>query len=133
MLTQSSSGTRLPAVYMTRSDYEQLSHRADALSHTVVGQSLQMELERAIMAPDHSTRTFVKLGSTVAYEDLTTGAVRRLKLCLPEDSSLDDKRLSVLTPVGAALIGASAGQVFEYLVADGRTRQLRVLEVGDDL
>lgn len=133
MLSQPSSPPRSPAVYMTRSDYEQLSPRADALDHTAVGQSLQTELDRAIMAPDRSTRTFVKLGSTVAYEDLSTGAVRRLKLCLPEHASLDENRLSVLTPVGAALIGASAGQIFDYLLADGRTRRLRVLEVGDDL
>jgi regulator of nucleoside diphosphate kinase len=117
---------------MTRSDYESLRQRADALDHTVVGRSLQTELERAIMAPDRSTRTFVKLGSIVAYEDLSNGAVRRLKLCLPEDASLDDMRLSVLTPVGAALIGASVGQVLEYVVADGRVRRLRVLEIGDD-
>jgi regulator of nucleoside diphosphate kinase len=118
---------------MTRSDYEQLSPRADALAHTVVGQTLQAELERAIMAPEYSARAFVKLGSTVAYEDLSTGAVRRLKLCLPEHASLDDSRLSVLTPVGAALIGAGPGQVFEYVLADGRTGRLRVLEVSDEL
>lgn len=133
MLSYPSTPPRSPAIYMTRSDYDQLSPRANALDHTVVGQSLQAELERAIMASDRSRRTFVKLGSTVAYEDVSTGAVRRLKLCLPEHASLDENRLSVLTPVGAAVIGASAGQVFTYLLANGRTRRLRVLEVGNDL
>ncbi len=132
MISHPSSSARPPPVYITRGDYDQLSPRAEALRHTVVGQSLQAELERAILAPDRSTRAFVKLGSTIAYEDLANGAVRRLKLCLPEDASLDDMRLSVLTPVGAALIGASVGQVFEYVVSDGRVRRLRVLEVGDD-
>ena len=132
MLSHSSPASS-SAVYVTRSDYEQLSPRADALGHTVVGQSLQTELDRAIIAPERSTRSFVKLGSVVAYEDLSTGLVRRLKLCLPEHASLDDSRLSVLTPVGAALIGASVGQVFTYLLADGRPRRLRVLEVSHDL
>lgn len=132
MLTYSPSPARRPAVYMTRRDYVELSDRADALEHTAVGQSLQAELARAIMAPDHSTQAFVKLGSTVAYEDLETGAIRRLTLCLPEDASLDDMRLSVLTPVGAALIGATVGQVLDYVVGGGRARRLRVLEVKDE-
>jgi regulator of nucleoside diphosphate kinase len=131
MLTYAPSPARRPAVYMTRRDYAELSDRADALEHTAVGQSLQAELVRAIMAPDHSTRAFVKLGSRVAYEDLESGVVRRLTLCLPEDASLDDLRLSVLTPVGAALIGATAGQVLHYVVG-GRGRRLRILEVQDE-
>jgi regulator of nucleoside diphosphate kinase len=131
MLTYAPSPARRPAVYMTRRDYAELSDRADALEHTAVGQSLQAELARAIMAPDHSTRAFVKLGSRVAYEDLESGVVRRLTLCLPEDASLDDLRLSVLTPVGAALIGATAGQVLDYVVG-GRARRLRILEVQDE-
>lgn len=109
MLAHPSSTVRSPAVYMTRRDYEQLSPRADALRHTAVGQSLQTELGRATMAPERSARTFVRLGSTVDYEDLASGVIRRLTLCLPEEASLDEKRLSVLTPVGAALIGASVG------------------------
>ena len=96
-----------------------------------VGVAMKAELARAIMAPDHSTRAFVKLGSRVAYEDLESGVVRRLTLCLPEDASLDDLRLSVLTPVGAALIGATAGQVLDYVVG-GRARRLRILEVQDE-
>jgi regulator of nucleoside diphosphate kinase len=129
MLSQTTKPNRTSAVYMTCADYEELSRRADALSHTIVGQSLQTELERAIMAPVRSARVFVRLGTTVTYEDLATRGVRRLQLCLPEDASLDDQKLSVLTPVGAALIGASVGQVLNYAVADGRNRRLRVLEV----
>ena len=131
MLSRSNTPTRSPAVYVTRRDYDQLIERADALSHTVVGKSLLAELDRATIAPDNSTRAFVKLGSTIAYEDLANGAVRRLKLCLPEEASLDDQRLSVLTPVGAILIGATVGQTLEYVAGDGRVRRLRVLEVGD--
>lgn len=129
MLSPTTTPSRAPAVYMTRADYEKLSRRADALSHTLVGQSLRIELERAIMAPVRSVRAFVRLGTTVTYENLGTGSVRRLQLCLPEDASLDDEKLSVLTPVGAALIGASVGQILHYAVADGRSRRLRVLEV----
>lgn len=132
MLSYPAAPSRSPALYVTRSDYAQLSVRADALGHTLVGQSLQSELERAILAPDSSSRAFIRLGSTIGYEDLSNGAIRRLKLCLPEDANLDDSRLSVLTPVGAALIGAGVGQVLQYIGADGRARQLRVLEIGDD-
>ncbi|MDP3173345.1 MAG: GreA/GreB family elongation factor [Phenylobacterium sp.] len=132
MFTYAPSSTRRPAVYMTRRDFAELSGRANALEHTAVGQSLQAELMRAIMAPDGSTRSFVRLGSKVAYEDLESGAIRRLTLCLPEDASLDDMRLSVLTPVGAALIGATAGQVLEYVVGGGPARRLRILEVKNE-
>ncbi len=129
MHTDSSTLSRRHAVYMTRSDFDHLSPRADALGHTAVGQSLQAELARAILAPDRSTRAFVRLGSTVLYEDLASGVVRQLMLCLPEDASLDDMRLSVLTPAGAALIGATPGQVLDYVAGGGQSRRLRVLEV----
>lgn len=124
--------SRRPVVYMTRNDYEQLSPRADALKHTAIGQLLLSELARAIIASDRSTRIFVKLGSTVAFEDLDSGATRRLTLCLPEDANLDEMRLSVLTPVGAALIGAAVGQVLEYVAGDARMRHLRILMVQDE-
>ena len=123
---------RQAAVYMTRGDYEELSGRADALEHTALGQSLQAELARAIMAPDRSTRAFVRLGSTVVYEDLESGTTHRLTLCLPEDARPDDGRLSVLTPVGSALIGGTVGGVFEYVAGGGRIRHLRILEVIDE-
>jgi regulator of nucleoside diphosphate kinase len=49
---------------------------------------------------------------------------------LPEDADIDKRRVSVLAPIGAALIGLSVGQEIGWKVADGRIRQLIVLAVN---
>jgi regulator of nucleoside diphosphate kinase len=123
---------RKPAVYMTGDDYDELAGRARAMSHTPGGELLAAELERAILAPKSSTRAFARLHSRVEFEDLETGMVRTLQLCLPEEASLDDARLSVFTPVGAALIGLSPGQTFEWTAPEGRVRRLRVIAVSHE-
>jgi regulator of nucleoside diphosphate kinase len=49
---------------------------------------------------------------------------------LPHDASIDERRVSVLAPIGAALIGLSVGQRIDWQIVDGRVRRLSVLEVS---
>ena len=48
----------------------------------------------------------------------------------PGEADIEKGFVSVLTPVGAALIGLTAGQAIDWTDRDGRTRRLHVLEVG---
>lgn len=52
-----------------------------------------------------------------------------MRLSLPRDASIDEGRISVLTPVGAALIGMTAGEIFHWTDSDGRQRGVRVLTI----
>lgn len=122
----------LPTIYVTEADHEVLSNLAEAVADRAAGSRvLAGEMARAVIVdPDHAPHPFVSIGSTVDYQDLTSGQVRRVRLSLPRDASIDEGRISVLTPVGAALIGMTAGETFHWIGADGRARGVRALAIA---
>jgi regulator of nucleoside diphosphate kinase len=88
-------------------------------------------MERASIAPDDADlRDVVQMGSEVGYRDDSTGEAREVVLVYPHEADISRKRISVLTPVGAALIGLSVGQTIEFQTPDRRTRALTVLRVS---
>jgi len=120
---------RQPPVYVTEADYERLANLAEA-NDTRGARRLADALERAIIIKEGEfPRAFVRLNSPIAFTDLTTGRTRRVELAVPEEADIDQDRLSVLTPVGAALIGLAAGQSVGLETDDGRPHVLVVIEV----
>ena len=119
----------LPTIYVTEADYEILSNLAEAVADRAAGSRvLASEMARAVIVdPGQAPRPFAGIGSTLVYQDLSSGQVRRVRLSLPRDASIDEGRISVLTPVGAALIGMTAGESFQWTDHDGRPRGVRVL------
>jgi regulator of nucleoside diphosphate kinase len=71
----------------------------------------------------------VRIGSIIEFE-VDDGRRLKVQLVLPENADINAGRISVLTPVGAALIGLSSGQAMEWLGHDGRERLLTVLAVS---
>ena len=120
-----------PTVYVTEADFEILSNLAEASAGRAPGgRLLAEEMARAlIVEPDEAPGPFARIGSTLRYQDLSNGQDRRVRLSLPRDASIDDHRVSVLSPVGAALIGMTAGQTFLWTDAEGRARGVRVVSV----
>jgi len=118
----------LPTIYVTEADHEVLSNLAQAVAGPAAG-VLADEMARAVIVdPGQAPCPFAGVDSTVEYQDLSSGQVRRVRLSLPRDASIDDARISVLTPVGAALIGMTAGETFHW--TDGaRLRGVRVLSL----
>ena len=72
----------------------------------------------------------VTMGAQVDFWDDTTGQERRVTLVYPDEADLAAGRLSVLSPVGAALIGLSVGQSIEWETPSRGWRSLTVLRVG---
>ena len=97
-----------------------------------VAHFLAREIERASVVPDNSDlRGVVRMGSRVRYSDDNTGEVRDVVLVYPHDADITLKRVSVLTPVGAALIGLSVGQGIEFQTPGHNKRSLTVLDVSN--
>lgn len=95
-----------------------------------IGERLLEEIERAdIVDSDKMPPDVVTIGSQVTYEDSATGRTQHMQLVLPQQADLQKKRLSLLTPVGAALIGLSAGHSIHWEMSDGTTRVIKVIEV----
>lgn len=95
-----------------------------------LAEMLEQELSRAeVMSPQEVPADVVTMNSTVVFEDEETGSRREVTLCYPQDARSDEGRISVLAPVGSALIGLSVGQSIQWPVPGGRTRTLRIVAV----
>ncbi|MBX3483498.1 MAG: GreA/GreB family elongation factor [Phenylobacterium sp.] len=120
---------RLPPVYVTEDDHERLTNLAGT-TDTRGARLLAEEMERAVIVDEgEAPRPFVRLNSKVAFTDLTSGRTRVVEVVPPDAADIDRDRLSVLTPVGAALIGLPAGESIGVLTDDGRARVLIVVDV----
>ncbi len=131
--TQTQTTQALPAIYVTEADFEVLSNLAEATAGRAPGgRVLADEMARAVIVePGEAPRPFVRIGSRVQFKDLSNDQVRDVRISLPRDASIDDARISVLSPVGAALIGLTAGEAFHWTDPEGRARGVRVLAVQD--
>ncbi|WP_296453102.1 GreA/GreB family elongation factor [Phenylobacterium sp.] len=116
-------------MYVTEDDHERLTNLAGT-TDTRGARLLAEEMERAVIVDEgEAPRPFVRLNSKVAFTDLTSGRTRVVEVVPPDAADIDRDRLSVLTPVGAALIGLPAGESIGVLTDDGRARVLIVVDV----
>jgi regulator of nucleoside diphosphate kinase len=91
---------------------------------------LETELDRAHVLPqDRLPPDVVSMHSRVLYEDVDTGERREVVLVYPEEADVQRSWISVLAPIGTALLGLSAGQSISWPVPGGRTRTIRVVSV----
>jgi regulator of nucleoside diphosphate kinase len=101
----------LPPITIPATDYDRLARIATAGVHNqryTVAEMLADELDRAMIAAPGAIRPdIVTMHSEVEYRDDVTGQNRRVTLVYPGEEDSDNGRVSVLTPVGAALIGLS--------------------------
>jgi regulator of nucleoside diphosphate kinase len=123
----------LPPILVTTDEQRRLSALANSSMELFprVAHFLAQEMERASIVPDDADlQGVVRMGSHVDYRDDSTGEAREVVLVYPHEADISRKRISVLTPVGAALIGLSVGQTIEFQTPDRRTRALTVLRVS---
>lgn len=89
--------------------------------------ALEEELSRATVVPaERMPGNVVRMHSRVTYLDEHSGERREVELVFPEEADLASGRISVLAPVGSALLGLEEGQSIEWPFPDGRVRRLRV-------
>ena len=81
----------------------------------------------------NATEDLVTMGSSVEFRDDVTGQVRRVVLVYPDKADVTAGRISVLTPVGAALIGMSKNQSIDWETPARERRSLTVLSVQQPL
>lgn len=95
-------------------------------------QELETELERArIATADEVPPNVITIHSRVRVLDLVSGEHRELTLVLPMESDAAAGRISVLAPMGTALLGYRAGDVVEWQMPGG-LRRMRIESVRPD-
>jgi regulator of nucleoside diphosphate kinase len=121
-----------PAIVLTEADHARLAALADAatLDNPDVARFLHEELARAAIVPE-GTAGSVTMGSEVKFIDHRSPRIRRCKLAYPDETN-DSHSISVLTPIGSALLGLGPGQSINWTDA-GAEQRLTVLEVSSGL
>ncbi len=121
----------MPAIIVSVTDHHRLLGLAEAAEGRIpdVASVLQSEMERAhVVAADEVPDNVVRMGSIVEFS-ADAGQRRRVTLVYPVEADIAEGRISILTPIGAALIGLSQGQSIAWTARDGRRHRLTVLEV----
>jgi regulator of nucleoside diphosphate kinase len=115
-------------IIITTTDLERLRPLLD-LHDSPAAEALDAELHRArIVAPESVPPDVVIMNSEVVYEDVETSAKRTVQLVYPKDADAVQGRISVLAPIGSALLGLRVGQSITWRVPHG-TKRIRVIEV----
>jgi regulator of nucleoside diphosphate kinase len=111
-------------ITVTALDHERLQKLVHTWSGTRdrdAAEALADELDRAEVVPaERIADSVVTMNSRVVFQDEKTGESREVSLVYPMDSDPEQGRISVLSPVGSALLGLSVGQTIDWPLPRGR-------------
>ncbi len=125
--------TALPRILITQPDMHRLRvllqrHQDGGSSET--GELLELELDRAEVVPQAEIPPdVITMRSQGLLEDLDTGQRRTLAVVYPEESDVSAGKISVLVPVGAAMLGLKVGDTIAWPLPSGRSARLRLVAV----
>ena len=96
----------------------------------VVAAMLLEEIERAeLHEPDTMPAGHARLNSRVTFLDEKSQQVREIELVMPAEANIAEGRVSILTPMGAALYGLAEGYSIEWPDLYGNLRRIRIIRV----
>ncbi len=115
-----------PKIVVSSDDYKRLNTMLDNMPDSAAIDRLVDELERAeILDSQNMPADVVAMHSTVTFTVLSTRKTFTYTLVYPHEADTSDQ-LSVLTPVGSALLGLSVGQEIEWPLDDNRITRVRI-------
>ena len=120
-----------PPIIVSNLEHPKLVTLAElaARATPAVAEELLAEMDRAMIVVDHAMPSdVVRMGSIVDFRS-NSAQSGRVTLVYPHEADIAFNNVSVLTPIGAALIGLSVGQSITWITSDGRERELTILNV----
>lgn len=120
---------RAPKIVINEQELTHIEALAEGamLRNPALADRLLEEIGRArIVKPSQMPRDVVSIGSSVTYRDEATGLHKTVTLVYPEHADIMQQRVSIMTPIGVALLGLSEGAAFSW---DTRNDQSRILTV----
>lgn len=121
-----------PAIHLLASEADQVAGLALRVEHQQphIAAMLLAEIERAEL---HEPQTMppgnIRLNSRVAFVDERSSELREVQLVLPAEANIAEGRISILTPMGAALYGLESGQSIQWPDLNGNLRPIRIVRV----
>lgn len=121
-----------PPIVVTSVDFDRIQGVLQPLLQATPSENVELldeELARAtIVRPEELAPNVVSMNSEFIYEDLEKAKRRRARLVYPRDADADRSWISVLAPLGSALLGMEAGKVIHWAMPSG-VRRLKLLEI----
>jgi len=133
MVSKATATMKEKEVVITDADFDRLRHLVDSPRYRGVQSSamatLKEELGRGrIVAPNSVPKGIVTMRSQIKVRDMKSDETQTYTLVYPEEADINEDKLSVLAPLGRALLGSKVGQVVEF-DAPGGTRKLKVEKI----
>ena len=120
----------LPRIVLSRFDQDRLERLLDKVGPRPDLDALREEIERAeIVEPEAVPKNVVTMNSVVRFVDEESGRESEVKLVFPGHADVEVSRISVLAPIGSALLGLSVGDSIDWPLPKGHKRRLRVVAV----
>jgi regulator of nucleoside diphosphate kinase len=123
------------AIWLTEQDYNRLKHLLAELTRQSRGMQVGVDTLEEILdlarviEPASLPANVVTMNSRVLFKDLRTQESGTVTVVYPSDADPADGRISVLSPVGAALLGEAEGREVELPLPHGQSRLIRIGEV----
>jgi len=124
-----------PKIVVSDIDEKRLTGLSTAVANRMpeIADELLAELERAKIVNSHAMPVdVVRMGSMLGYRS-EDGQERQVTLVYPGEADIALGKISILTPIGTALIGLSEGQSIEWTARDDRRHRLTVISVRNSV
>ncbi|MXO72980.1 nucleoside diphosphate kinase regulator [Alteraurantiacibacter buctensis] len=131
-MTKNRKGQARPPIQIRESDAERISNLALNAEARMpqVADLLLKEIDRArLVRDDHLPPDIVGMNCTVTFVDDASRTERTLQLVYPHEADIEAGRISIISLVGAGLIGLRAGQSISWPDREGHERLLRIIDV----
>jgi len=118
-----------PDIIISELDYSRIDNllRATPGIATNIKSALLTELERAeLVAPEQIPANVVTMNSQVKFSVISTGVTFTLKLVYPKDMDDSGNTISILAPVGSAMLGLKEGDEIVWQDGQGGMLQVRI-------
>jgi regulator of nucleoside diphosphate kinase len=121
-----------PTILVSKTDHDRLTLLANGLldKKPELADELLSELERAeVVDTSAIPADTIQMGTPLEYEP-DDGHKRRVTLVYPPEADIAEGKVSILTPIGTALLGLRPGQSIDWVANDQRSHRLTVISVG---
>lgn len=119
----------LPNICMSSLDFERIETLLDSLPANYAGIKTRLleEMARAdILEPESIPATIVTMNSRVTFTIISTGQTMTRTLVYPADVQKNIDTISILTPMGSALLGLAIGQEIEWLIDSTTSMRVKI-------
>jgi regulator of nucleoside diphosphate kinase len=120
-----------PPLVLSRLDCDRLEALLDRPAHAGPAfDALRDEIARAeVREPQDMPKDAITMNSTARFLDEASGQEREMTLVFPHEADGSPGKVSILAPVGSALLGLRTGQSIDWPMPGGNSIRLRVLEI----